>query len=226
MSDRIRFASLYALFAAAASLVLAPLLALAYFATPEGAGELESTTVSAWAEPARDAAAGLLTFASPDRVYATYLQVLALLFPAIAVWAWLARSRRPQQVTRPERGGWRLSLTGYILLVSGLLALAVVLVAASPTSTAANGFFFALVVPGTLLSTIGSTTLGVALLRAGYRPRLTAWLLALALPFWLAGSIVLGHNSIGLVPLLVAWAATGRGFAAQPTAAEARAVWS
>jgi hypothetical protein len=26
---------------------------------------------------------------------------------------------------------------------------------------------------------------------------------------WLTGSFVLGHNSLGLVPLLVAWGATG-----------------
>ena len=47
-------------------------------------------------------------------------------------------------------------------------------------------------------------------MRARYAPRLTAWLLALAFPLLLVGSIALGHNSLGLVPLFVAWAASGR----------------
>lgn len=63
--------------------------------------------------------------------------------------------------------------------------------------------------PGLLLSLVGSTMLGIALVRSPQRPRLTGWLLALAFPLWLAGSAVLGHNSIGLLALWVAWAATG-----------------
>ena len=52
--------------------------------------------------------------------------------------------------------------------------------------------------------------LGIALLRDRYAPRLTAWLLALAFPLMLVGSDVLGHNSLGMIPLFLAWAATGR----------------
>ena len=52
--------------------------------------------------------------------------------------------------------------------------------------------------------------LGIALLRNRYAPRLTAWLLALAVPLMLIGSDVLGHNSLGMIPLFLAWAATGR----------------
>ena len=68
----------------------------------------------------------------------------------------------------------------------------------------------ALMVPGMLISVVGSTVLGIALLRAGYAPKLTAWLLALAIPLMLLASDCLGHNSLGLVPLFVAWAAAGR----------------
>ena len=42
------------------------------------------------------------------------------------------------------------------------------------------------------------------------RRRFTAWLLALAFPLMLIGSDVLGHNSLGMIPLFLAWAATGR----------------
>ena len=57
-------------------------------------------------------------------------------------------------------------------------------------------------VPGMLISIIGSTVLGIALLHAGYAPKLTAWLLALAIPLMFLASDGLGHNSLGLCPAL------------------------
>ena len=89
-----RLAGLYAVFAAAAVALLSPLLALSYFATAEGAEELEVGTVSGWADPARDLAGGLLTWASPDRVYSTYVQLFALLFPAVFLCARAVHARR------------------------------------------------------------------------------------------------------------------------------------
>jgi len=205
-----RFTALYATVAAVASLALAPLLALSYFAIGEGADELRSATVAAWAQPARELAGGLLTWASPDRVYATYVQVFALLFPAVLLCARAARAQRPAQTGRLERWGWRIAFAGYRIAAAGLIAAFVVLVGGSPAGELLNVLFLALLVPGMLLSVTGSTLLGVALLRDSYAPRLTAWLLALAVPLMLVGSDVLGHNSLGTVPLLLAWAATGR----------------
>ena len=211
MSDRTaRFTGIYATAAAVAWLVLSPLLALAYFATPEGAEELSAGTVAAWAAPARAALEPLVTFASPDRVYATYLQALALLFPAIVLSALVARSRRPGSISRPERWGWRIALTGYAIAGAGVLIVALLLLVLPPSNGAVNAVFLAAMLPGMLLSLIGSTVLGITLLRAHHRPALTGWLLALALPLGLVGSIVLGHNSLGLFPLAVAWAATAR----------------
>jgi hypothetical protein len=202
VSDRrIRLAGLYAVAAAAASLVLTPLLALSFFATEGGAEELEKGTVEAWADPARDLADGLLTFASADTVYFVYLKSLILIGPALLVAALAVRSRRPAQVTRPERWGWRLAIAGYTFLSLGVIL--------APPGDALNVVFFALIVPGLVLSTIGSTTLGIALLRARYRPRLTAALLAISLPFWFFGADVIGHNSPGLLPLFFAWGVTG-----------------
>ena len=59
------------------------------------------------------------------------------------------------------------------------------------------------------ISAVGSTVLGVALLRSRYTPRLTAWLLTLAFPSMLVIPTVLGHNSLGMLPLMIAWGATG-----------------
>src|SRR3954467_2003678 len=80
---RKRIVDLYPTIAAAVAVLVAPLLALSYFAIPDGADELKTGTVSAWADPARDTAGRLLTFASHDRVYATYVQLFTLLFPAV-----------------------------------------------------------------------------------------------------------------------------------------------
>jgi hypothetical protein len=210
MSVRYHRIGLYVVLATVTVVVVAPLLAIAYFATADGAENLAVGTVAAWAEPARDLAGGLVTFASPDRVYATYTQVTALAFPAVVLTAFAARALRPAPSKRSERIGWGITLTGYSLFGAGLLVEAVVLLAGDTSVALADVVFMAAMLPGLLLSLIGATVLGIVFLRSGYRPRVTAWLLALALPLWIVGSFVLGHNGIGLVPQFIAWAATGR----------------
>lgn len=205
-----RIASLYAVVAAAASVVFAPLLALAYSRTAEGAEEFESATLlPGWTERGIDLAGPLLTFASVDRVYSVYTQLFALLVPAVLLCALAARSRRPASPSRLERWGWRVALFGYGLFALGLLLVAVAMFFVSGMHAAIDVPFMTMMFPGLLLSLLGSTALGIGLLRGGYEPRLTSWLLVLALPLWLFGSFGLGHNSLGLVPLLAAWGVTG-----------------
>lgn len=199
---RVRRVGLYAVVAVPVWYIISSLLALAYFATDSGARELEVGSVSAWAEPGRDLVGGLLTFASADMVYFTYLKLLLLASPAVLLCALLTRSQRPAHVSRTERWGWRLALSGYSAFVVGPLV-------ALPWDPAIDILFFALIIPGTLLSMIGSTLLGVAFLRSSYRPRLTAVLLALNIPFFIVGSAVLGHNSLGQLIVHIAWGVTG-----------------
>lgn len=201
--------AVYIVAATAGAVVLAPLVAVAYFATADGAEYLEVATVAAWATPARELFGPLVTFASPDRVYATYTQILALLFPAIVLTALATRSHRPVPRKRSERVGWRITLTGYGLFGVGLLVVAIVLVAGDTSVALADAVFLGAMFPGLLLGLIGSTVLGIVFVRSGYRPCVTAWLLALAIPLWILGSFVLGHNGLGILPLFVAWAATG-----------------
>ncbi len=201
-------AGLYAAIAAVAAVILSPLLALSYFATGEGAEELQSRTVAAWADPARDLVGGLLTWAAPERVYATYVQAFALLFPAVLLCALSVRARRPRG-TRTERVGWRIALAGYSIATAGLLGASLALIAGSIADNVLNIVFLSLLLPGMFLSAIGSTVLGIALLRARYTPRLTPWLLTLAFPSMVVVPTVLGHNSLGVVPLMVAWGVTG-----------------
>ena len=202
-------AGLYAAIAAAAAVLLSPLLALSYFGIPDGAGELSSGTVRAWAAPARDLIGGLLTWAPPERVYATYVQAFALIFPAVFLCARAVRARRPA-AGRNERWGWRIAVAGYGWAALGLLALLLLLISAPGGGTpAVNVVFLALLLPGMFISAIGSTVLGIALLRGRYTPRLTPWLLTLAFPSMLIIPTVLGHNSLGMVPLILAWGISG-----------------
>ena len=114
MHDRSRSIGLYAATAAVAAVLISPLLALSYFATGDGVEQLENSTVSAWADPGRDLVGALLDSASADRVYSTYLQALALLFPAVFLCARAVRAQRPAEVRASERwggGGSRCSAT-------------------------------------------------------------------------------------------------------------------
>jgi hypothetical protein len=209
MSDRrARLAGLAAVIAGAAALVVSPLLALSYFATAEGAAELEKATVSAWAEPARELAGGLLTWASPERVYGTYWLSFWALFAAVFLCARTVHARRPAG-GRLERWGWRAALFGYALGAVGAIAAFVILVSGSTADAAIDVAFVALMLPATAIDVIGSTVLGIALLRSRYRPRLTAWSLTLVLPSMLLLPTFLGNLSLGLLVVYAAWAASG-----------------
>jgi hypothetical protein len=228
VSDRAtRLAAVYSVIAAPAALLLSPLLALSYFGTAEGAVELETGTVAGWADPARDLVGGLVTWAAPERVYASYVQLFALLFPAIFLCARAARARRPDGVDRFERWAWRTALVGYGLLSAGLLAAGLVLVDASAAVEGSSAYgvldvvFMSLMFPGMAISAIGSTLLGIALLRSRFQPKITAALLVLAFPALFALSTLLGHNGLALLPLFLAWAATGRRLLSEQSAGTA-----
>jgi hypothetical protein len=199
---------LYAIVAAATAVLIEPLLAVAYFDTADGAEYLDVASVAAWAVPARELFGGLVTWASADVVYNTYSLIMALMFPAVLVTALAARGQRPQPRTRSERVGWRVALTGYGLFGGGVLLVASLLIGGASGALVDVGFM-ALMFPGMLLSMIGSTILGIVFLRTGHQPRLTGWLLVGSLPLLIVGSAVVGHNGFGILPLLIAWAATG-----------------
>ncbi|MFI7063684.1 hypothetical protein ACIBL3_22050 [Kribbella sp. NPDC050124] len=174
--------------------VLAPLHALARFATVDGKEDLESDAVQFWAEPAARALRPLLDWADADTVYRAYGKGWPVLIAATIVSAVLVRrSRRPGRL---ERWGWRLTLPGLSLMVLGLF-----------------GFFWigldiAYIVagmPGFLLAVVGSVLLGIALLRDGFRPRLAPALLLGWLPLDIVLSAVLSAGA-GTIPMMTAWA--------------------
>jgi hypothetical protein len=210
MSDRsTRLIGLYAVVAAAVAVVVSPLLSLAYFATSGGVDELQSPTVSAWAGPGRDLAGSLLTWASPARVYGTYWLAFWVLFAAAFFCARAAHARRPSDAGPLERWGWRMALVGYGLGAVGSLSAIAVLVDGSAENVVIDVAFVAIMLPAIVIDAVGSTMLGIALLRSRYQPRITAWLLVLAFPSILGVSALLGNFSLGLSVVLLAWATTG-----------------
>lgn len=210
ISDRTaRLAGLAAVVAAAAAVLVSPLLALSYFATDEGAAELDKGTVSAWADPARDLSGGLLTWASPERVYGTYWLLFWALFAAVFLCARATHARRPAAGRRLERWGWRTALVGYALGAVCAIAASIIIVSGSTADAAIDVAFVAIMLPATAIDVIGSTVLGIALLRSRYEPRVTAWLLTLLFPSMLVLPAVVGNLSLGLLTVFVAWAATG-----------------
>ncbi len=59
------------------------------------------------------------------------------------------------------------------------------------------------------MSLVGSTLLGVGMLRRKVGPRLGAWLLALSFPLLILFVALWGHIPMGLIPLDVGWIAIG-----------------
>lgn len=196
-----------ALVAAVAGTVLVPIHALSRFATEDGKEDLESGVVRAWAEPTADALRPLLDWASADTVYTTYGKLYAPILLAALVCAFTVRRRRGP--TGAEKWGWRLMLTGLTGALIGITG---------SYWTPLLDEFFVVSMPFLLISLIGATTLGIALLRRRFRPRATAVLLALWFPLFVLLSSVIAMGA-GLLPLLWAFALAGWSLATSPSVA-------
>lgn len=188
--------------------IVAPIVAVSYLHTPEGIESLDQPSVAFWAKPATDLLAPLLDGAGADRVYLVGTQLMGAIWLATLAAA-IATARRRSPVGL-ERAWWSIALIGYVWFAVGLVGFGVLAGLLSPAHPAADAVFMAAMLPGLLTSLIGSSLLGVALVRARYPVRGASWLLALAVPLWLFANLVVGHNSIGLLPLLWAWALASR----------------
>lgn len=187
-----------ALAAAVGGTVLAPIAALSRFATEDGQGDLESGVVRAWAEPAADALAPLLDWASADTVYVTYGKLWApILLAAILCAVAVRRTRVP---VGAERWGWRLTLTGLVGITVGVTG---------SYWTPLLDEFFLVTLPFMLIGMIGALVLGISLLRSGFRPRVAAVLLAVWLPLFFVLSALIAMGA-ALLPVLWAFAFAGR----------------
>ena len=184
--------------------IAAPVTAVAYLHTSEGIDYLDQPSIAAWVNPATGLLQPVFDQVGIDRTYLIGTQLLAVLWPVTVAGAiTAARDRGP---AGRERVWWLITLIGYGWFALGLVAFSVLAGVLSPAHAIADLVFLAGMLPGLLISLIGSTLLGISLLRRRYPARATAWLLTLAIPCWLVANLILGHNSIGLLPLMWAWA--------------------
>ncbi len=195
-------------------LVVGQFHAMARHNTTDGKGDLDAWTTRVWSDPARAFFRPLLDWASPDAVYLTYGKIWFPVFAAFTACAFvLYRRRRP---VGGERWAWRFALVGYTW------ATVAVLVTYWTQWTHTTGIldlgFLFLDVPGLLLTLLGSTLLGIVLLRREFRPRLSAWLLALTIPLAFAAMTVTSMGSAAL-PVMFAFGIAGRELARRPASA-------
>jgi hypothetical protein len=185
-------------------LVVGQFHAMARHNTVDGKEDLQMWTTRVWSDPAREFFRPLLDWSNPDAVYLTYGKIWFPVFAAFTACAYvLYRRRRPEGF---EKFAWRFALVGY--------AWATVAVLVSywtqwtHTTAVLDLAFLFLDIPGLLLTVVGSTVLGISLLRRGFRPRVTAWLLALTLPLTLAIQMVTSMGS-GALPVMFAFGIAG-----------------
>ncbi len=180
-------------------LVGGQLHALSRFATADGKEDLALPLTAAWAEPAADLLDPLLSWSDPVEVYLSYGKLWFFVFAGFTLCAFVVRgSRHPHGF---EKWAWRIALTGYVVATAGVFG-----DYWTQWGSEYNWFLdvaFGVTVVGLLVTLLGSTLLGISLLRNGFRPRLAAWLLVLAFPWTFA---VLQVTSLGSVVLSVAFA--------------------
>lgn len=194
----------YAWVTAWLGLVVGQLHALARHNTLAGKSDLALPLTRLWSDPARSALRPLLDWANPDTVYLTYGKIWLPVFLGFTLCAFLVhRERRPYGF---EKWAWRVALLGYVWACVGVFC---DYWTQFRTYNPFFGIAFAITIPGLLLTLIGSTLLGAALLRRGFTPRLAAWLLALQIPLALAINQVTSQGSMAL-PVMFAFGILGR----------------
>jgi hypothetical protein len=180
-------------------LVVGELHALARHATDEGKEDLNQPLTRAWSVPASRALRPLLDWSNPDTVYLTYGKIWFPVFAGFTLCAFVLQQRR-----RPagfEKWAWRVALTGYLIATLSVFG--------AYYTPWIDQSFVLLTVPGLLISLVGSTMLGIALLRNRFQPRATAWLLALWIPLFIGiGQVTSLGNAV--LPVVFAFGIAGR----------------
>jgi hypothetical protein len=197
------------------SILVGILHSLARFATGAGHEDLSPVT-RLWADPARRLLEPLLTFSDVDRVYVVYGMLWGPLFlVALGCAVVVRRHRLAAGIGGSERWAWRAYLAGHGLFTIGGFG---AYYGAWVNPALVDGAFAALVVPGVLITLVAGTWLGVVLVYRGFRPRVTAVLVALVVPCMFAVSSVMSLGA-GFIPLLIAWGFAGRAITSNGSAA-------
>jgi hypothetical protein len=195
----------YAWFSAWFALVMGQLHALSRHATADGRSDLDLAATRFWAEPAADVLRPLLDWADPDFVYVTYGKLWFPVFAGFFLCALVVYRRR--QPRGFEKGAFRVALVGYAAAVVSVFAEYWTQWGDEPNALLDTVFVVS--IPAILVTMVGSTVLGIAFVRNGLRPRLSAWLLALAFPLVFVISMVTSLGNI-VLPIAFAFGLLGR----------------
>ena len=201
-------------------LVVGQLHAMARHATVDGTEDLTYPLTRAWSEPLSAALSPLLDWASVDTVYLTYGKIWVFVFASFTLCAVVVYQRR-----RPrgfEKWVWRVVLGGYAV---GTVSVLGQYYGQWTSYNVVGDLSFALTVPSFLVIMVGTTVLGITLLRKGFRPRATSWMLALQIPLAVGILQVTSMGSAAL-PIMFAFAIVGRRLAAEVSAIEEPAAGS
>lgn len=202
-----RLSGLAAMVASVIGIINIPLLALAYFATADGAEFANVPVVAAWTSLAQPVLKPLLSFGTADEVYLTYGKVMLLVFLGMLAGLLALHAYQARQAGRLEKIGFWVSLISTLLFLCGVIG-AYYVVAFVPA--ALDFSFFAFLLPGLLTMLLGPLLLGIGTLQAHQAPSLGGWLLLLGgAPGMLLTRRLVGHNSGGLFVLYLAWLVIG-----------------
>lgn len=157
-------------------------------------GDLTEGLGAKWAPAAIDALRPLLDWSDPFFVYYTYGKIWLPVCLAFVAAAWLVHQRR--QPLGAERWAWRVQLAAYVLLTISV---------AGDYYTPWMDYFFIVGLVALLFMGFGGIWLGILLLRNGFRPRVTPWLLIAFLPLFFAITTVTSMGN-ALLPLMWGWA--------------------
>ena len=185
-------------------LVVGQFHAMARHNTIDGQEDLQMWTTRVWSDPAREFFRPLLDWSNPDAVYLTYGKIWFPVFAAFTACAFvLYRRRRPVGF---EKFAWRFALVAYTW--ASVAVLVTYWTQWMHTTELLDLAFLFLDIPGVLLCWIGSTMLGITLIRRGFVPRVSAWLLALAVPISFVLELFTSMGS-GALPEMFAFGIAG-----------------
>ena len=165
-----------------------------------------------WSEPATRALRPLLDWSDTNTVYMTWGRIWLPVCVAFTLAAFLAYQRRRPQGA--EKWLWRVSLGAYVCMTLSVFG---------DYFTPWMDQMFIVGIVAMLGIGLGGIPFGILLLRNGYRPRATAVLLIIFMPFLFAITEVTSLGS-ALLPLIWGWAIAAHAAARQDVVESATAV--
>lgn len=174
-------------------LLLWPFVGAAWFADEGNLAE-QPAPAQAWAKSVTSAIPGAFDWGSAHDAYILYGRIFAVVFLGLLAGVVGLHARQKHAGGRAERWGYRIVVASLALTFFGA-----VVAFYTPLLDLA---FFALLVPGMLLTIVGFPTFAVGTWKARVAPRSATLLLGIGgLPMFPLLSWLLGHNTAAFIPI-------------------------